>query len=80
MLHLVNGVQLIAPSDVAIYGTLCALASFPRSSIKAQILDNDEFGVYIEQEPYIRELVEAYMSSKFKTVLEILERNSVHVS
>lgn len=69
--------QLVAPSDIAIYGTLCALASYPRSSIKSHILDNDNFGVYLEQEPYVRELVEAYMASKFKTVLEILERNSV---
>ncbi|KAI0701936.1 G protein pathway suppressor 1 [Cytidiella melzeri] len=67
---------LISPADIAIYGTLCALASFPRSSIKAQILDNDNFTLYIEQEPYVRELVEAYMSSKFKTVLEILEKHS----
>ncbi|KAI0826182.1 PCI-domain-containing protein [Irpex lacteus] len=67
---------LISASDIAIYGTLCALASFPRSSIKAQLIDNDSFGVYVEQEPYVRELVEAYMSSKFKAVLEILDRYS----
>lgn len=35
------------------------------------------FGVYIEQEPYIRDLLDAYMSSKFKTVLELLEKFSV---
>ncbi|KAI0088210.1 G protein pathway suppressor 1 [Irpex rosettiformis] len=67
---------LVSASDIAIYGTLCALASFHRSSIKAQLLDNPTFAVYIEQEPYIRELIEAYMASKFKTVLEILDRYS----
>lgn len=41
------------------------------------MLDSDAFGVYIEQEPYVREIIEAYMASKFKTVLEILERYSV---
>ncbi|KAF8953325.1 26S proteasome, regulatory subunit Rpn7, partial [Flammula alnicola] len=51
--------KLIAPSDIAIYGTLCALATFPRSSIKGKILENSVFGAYIEQEPYIRELIEA---------------------
>ena len=45
--------------------------------IRAQILDNDTFGVYIEQEPYVRELIDAYMGNRFKTVLDILERNSV---
>ncbi|TDL27911.1 hypothetical protein BD410DRAFT_894056 [Rickenella mellea] len=68
-----NG-KIITPGDIAIYGTLCALATLPRSTIKAQLLENETFGVYLEQEPYIRELVEAYLSSKFKTVLELLER------
>ncbi|KAI0795680.1 26S proteasome subunit RPN7-domain-containing protein [Abortiporus biennis] len=68
--------QIIAPGDIAIYGTLCALATFSRSAIKSQLLDNDNFGVYIEQEPYVRELIVAYLNSKFKVVLEILERYS----
>ena len=41
------------------------------------MLDNDNFGVYIEQEPYVRELLEAYMNNRFKTVLESLDRYSV---
>lgn len=69
--------QLIAPGDIAIYGTLCALASLKRSQIKSRILENSVFGVYIEQEPYVRELIEAYMSSNFKTVLELLAKYSV---
>ncbi|KAG6818323.1 hypothetical protein H0H93_005994, partial [Arthromyces matolae] len=31
---------------------------------------------YIEQEPYVRELIEAYMASDFKTVLERLNKYS----
>ncbi|KAF8179896.1 26S proteasome subunit RPN7-domain-containing protein, partial [Pholiota molesta] len=68
--------KLVAPADIAIYGTLCALATFPRSAIKAKILENSVFGAYVEQEPYIRELIEAYMNSNFKTVLELLSRYS----
>ena len=37
------------------------------------------FGAYVEQEPYVRELIEAYMASKFKVVLEVLGRYSVSV-
>ncbi len=33
--------------------------------------------MYIEQEPYIRELVESYMNNRFKNVLDILDRYSV---
>ena len=67
----------MAPGDVAIYGTLCALATFQRSAIKSRILENSIFGTYIEQEPYIRELIEAYINSNFKVVLELLSRYSV---
>ena len=69
--------QIITPSDIAIYGSLCALASLSRGAIEAQIMKGEHFVSYLEQEPYVRELVTAYMSSKFKTVLEILDKYSV---
>jgi COP9 signalosome complex subunit 1 len=74
---LIRSQQLLSPGDIAIYGTLCALASFTRPAVKARVLDNNDFGVYIEQEPYVRELIDAYMTSKFKVVLELLEKFSV---
>ncbi|OBZ76758.1 COP9 signalosome complex subunit 1b, partial [Grifola frondosa] len=55
--------KIIAPGDIAIYGSLCALATFTRSAIRAQVLENDNFGVYIEQEPYIRELIDSYWAT-----------------
>ncbi|KAF8126790.1 G protein pathway suppressor 1 [Boletus edulis] len=68
--------KLVAPGDIAIYGTLCALASLSRSAIKAQLLRNPVFSAYIEQEPYIRDVIQAYMSSDFKTTLDILSKYS----
>ncbi|EIW53311.1 G protein pathway suppressor 1 [Trametes versicolor FP-101664 SS1] len=68
--------KIIAPGDIAVYATLCALATFTRPAIRTQILDNDNFGMYIEQEPYVRELVESYMNNRFKSVLDILDRYS----
>lgn len=53
------------------------MASLSRSGFQAQVVDNPTFGVYVEQEPHLRELIESYMASKFQTVLEILERFSV---
>lgn len=67
----------MAPGDIGIAGTLCALASLPRAAIKSQLLENDSFSAYIEYEPHVREIVEAYMASKFSTVLDLLERYSV---
>ncbi|KIJ64919.1 hypothetical protein HYDPIDRAFT_89529 [Hydnomerulius pinastri MD-312] len=68
--------KLVAPGDIAIYGTLCALASLSRSAIKAQLIDNPVFSVYIEQEPYVRDLIQAYMASDFRTTLDLLSRYS----
>jgi len=68
--------KLIAPGDIGIAGTLCALASLSRAAIKSQLLENDSFSIYIEYEPHVRELVEAYMASKFSAVLDLLERYS----
>jgi COP9 signalosome complex subunit 1 len=47
-----------------------------RSAIKS-LTGNAIFSAYIEQEPYIRELIQSYLSSDFKNVLELLERYSV---
>ncbi|KAF8323944.1 PCI-domain-containing protein [Clavulina sp. PMI_390] len=67
---------VISTSDVAIYGTLCALASMTRSAIKVNYHENDAFSFYLEQEPYTRELLDAFMNNQFKTVLDVLERSS----
>ncbi len=69
----------MTPGDIAIYGVLCSLATKSRSAIKASIMESPTFGVYLEHEPYVRDLVDAYMASKFKTVLDILEQYSVRL-
>ncbi|KAH6877424.1 G protein pathway suppressor 1 [Coprinopsis sp. MPI-PUGE-AT-0042] len=68
--------KLVAPGDITIYTTLCALATFPRASIKSRLLENTNFTLYMEHEPYIRDLIQAYMNSNFKVVLELLNRYS----
>jgi len=71
-----NWAEIVSPSDIAILGVLCSLASLPRSAIKVAVVDSETFSMFIEQEPYIREILDAYISSKFRLVLDILERNS----
>jgi COP9 signalosome complex subunit 1 len=48
-----------------------------RSSIKVNYHENESFGYFLEQEPYARELLDAFMSSRFSVVLDLLDRNSV---
>lgn len=64
------------PSDIPVYGVLCALASLSRSAIKAAVVENETFSYYLEQEPYVRDILDAYMASKFKDVLYLLDRYS----
>ena len=45
--------------------------------LKIQLEASKHFSDYLEQEPYVRELLNAYMSSNFKTVLDLLTRYSV---
>jgi hypothetical protein len=75
--NLQRQVQLVAPSDIAIYATLCALASLSRSAVKATLVDNEPFGYILEQEPYVREILDAYMNSKFQVMLALLNKHSV---
>ncbi|KAM6501367.1 26S proteasome subunit RPN7 domain containing protein [Amanita muscaria] len=67
---------LISTADIAIYGALCALAGMSRGALKTQLEGSKHFGSYLEQEPYVRELLNAYMGSNFRTVLELLTRYS----
>lgn len=41
------------------------------------MVESDTFTYFIEQEPYIREIVDAYTTNNFKVVLELLDRQSV---
>jgi len=68
--------KVAAPSDIAIYGTMCALATFERRQIKSALLESENFSYYLEQEPYMREIIDAYMASKFRIVLQLLDRYS----
>ncbi|KQJ97504.1 hypothetical protein BRADI_3g31500v3 [Brachypodium distachyon] len=52
-----NYSEVIAPQDVAIYGALCALASFDRSELKSKVIDNYNFRNFLELVPEVRELV-----------------------
>ncbi len=68
--------DIITQADVAVYVALCSLATMERSALKTQVLDNAKFRGFLEHEPYIRELLEAFSSAQFKRVGEILDAHS----
>jgi COP9 signalosome complex subunit 1 len=64
--------KYIAPKDVAIYGSFCALASFDRNELKTLVIENPSFKQFLELEPQVREMIRAFYSSKFKSCFETL--------
>lgn len=68
---------MISPTEVAVCGSLCALGSLRRSALKSELLLNDAFRTYVDEESYVRDLVDAFVDGKYKECLELLEKHSV---
>ncbi|KAJ3292275.1 cop9 signalosome complex subunit [Borealophlyctis nickersoniae] len=66
--------DVISANDIAVYGGLCALASFDRSELKTKVFDNAEFKQYLELEPEIRDLLNAFYNSKYAQCLQLLDK------
>jgi len=69
-----NFTEIILPQDIAIYGGLCALATFDRQQLKKQVIDNAQFKNFLELVPSVRELINDFYNSKYATFLEHLEK------
>uniref|UniRef100_A0ACD5TT40 Uncharacterized protein n=1 Tax=Avena sativa TaxID=4498 RepID=A0ACD5TT40_AVESA len=69
-----NYSEVMAPQDVAVYGALCALASFDRSDLKSKVIDNSSFRNFLELVPEVRELVNDFYSSRYGSCLQHLEK------
>ncbi|PAN51940.1 hypothetical protein GQ55_9G641800 [Panicum hallii var. hallii] len=69
-----NYSEVIAPQDVAVYGALCALASFDRSDLKSKVIDNINFRNFLELVPEVRELVNDFYASRYGSCLGHLEK------
>jgi COP9 signalosome complex subunit 1 len=68
-----NG-TIVSVGDIAVYATLCALATLGRSELKARVIESE--GLAGEGEG-MKELLDAWMASNFRTVLGLLEKYSV---
>eukprot|EP00002_Diphylleia_rotans_P017584 TRINITY_DN3410_c0_g3_i10.p1 TRINITY_DN3410_c0_g3~~TRINITY_DN3410_c0_g3_i10.p1 ORF type:complete len:410 (+),score=83.93 TRINITY_DN3410_c0_g3_i10:46-1275(+) len=66
--------QILSSLDVAIYGGLCALATFDRSEIQTKIMENSEFKQYLELVPEIRDAIYDFHATRYTSCLRILNR------
>src|SRR5207248_462616 len=65
--------NIIIPSDIAVYGGLCALACMDRQELQKNVLDNTSFRNFLELESHIRRSVQAFVTGKYSECLSILE-------
>jgi COP9 signalosome complex subunit 1 len=68
---------IVSVGDIAVYATLCALATLGRSELKARVIESE--GLAGEGEG-MKELLDAWMASNFRMVLGLLEKYSVSTS
>ncbi|KAI8050865.1 26S proteasome subunit RPN7-domain-containing protein [Syncephalis plumigaleata] len=66
--------DVVAPNDIAIYGGLCALATFNRRDLKSKVLDSTNFRQYLELEPQIRELILAFYYADYEKCMTLMDQ------
>jgi COP9 signalosome complex subunit 1 len=66
--------DVVAPIDIAVYGALCALATYDRSELKKKVLENSDFKNFTELIPDIRDIINDFYNSKYGSCLEKLAR------
>lgn len=64
--------ELLSASNVTVYGSLCALATFTREELQSQLINCSSFKMMLELEPNIREVVFAFYKSHYARCLELL--------
>lgn len=65
--------ELLSPSNVAVYGSLCALATFSRKELQSQVINSSSFKLVLELEPQIRDIVFAFYESNYSKCLSLLQ-------
>ncbi|XP_037113440.1 COP9 signalosome complex subunit 1 isoform X1 [Syngnathus acus] len=65
--------QLLSPSNVAVYGGLCALATFDRQELQRNVISSSSFKLFLELEPQIRDIIFKFYESKYASCLKLLD-------
>jgi len=66
--------DVVCGQDVALYGMLCALASFDRGEVRTKLLDAPTFRECLDLVPTLRDLTVDFCNCKYATCLGALER------
>ncbi|XP_034661212.1 COP9 signalosome complex subunit 1b-like [Drosophila subobscura] len=64
--------EMISTNNVAVYGGLCALATFDRPELR-RLLSSQSFKHFLEMEPQLRDIVVLFHESKYASCLTLLD-------
>ncbi|OQS04574.1 COP9 signalosome complex subunit 1 [Thraustotheca clavata] len=64
--------EVIHAEDIALFGGLCALASFERNELKDKVTNNPSFKAFLELVPRVREMINDFYTSQYASCLNIL--------
>lgn len=65
--------ELLSPGNVALYGGLCALATFDRPELQKQVIFSSSFKLFLELEPQLRDIIFKFYESKYASCLKLLD-------
>jgi len=69
--------ELLSPSNVAIFGGLCALATYDRHELQKNVISSSSFKLFLELEPQLRDIIHKFYESKYASCLKLLEEMKV---
>ncbi|KAK9876713.1 hypothetical protein WA026_014952 [Henosepilachna vigintioctopunctata] len=65
--------ELLSPNNVAMYGGLCALATFDRHELQKNVIFSSSFKLFLELEPQLRDIIFKFYESKYASCLKSLD-------
>ncbi|XP_074647226.1 COP9 signalosome complex subunit 1-like isoform X2 [Tubulanus polymorphus] len=65
--------ELLSANNVAMYGGLCALASFDRQELQKNVISSSSFKLFLELEPQLRDIMHKFYESKYASCLKLLD-------
>ncbi|XP_033630470.1 COP9 signalosome complex subunit 1-like isoform X2 [Asterias rubens] len=65
--------DLLSANNVAMYGGLCALASFDRQELQKNVISSSSFKLFLELEPQLRDIIFMFYESKYGSCLRLLD-------
>lgn len=66
--------QILSAHDVAIYGGICALATFDRDELQKNVLSSSSFKQFLELQPHLRDILHKFYASQYAMCLHLLDQ------